>query len=213
MYFTIFRMLFVAAASVLFAPAGYAYSTLPEAVHQKQDIPLFKILGHADLNVTRIQEFEEAGFSFHGGGIGVFKFSHFIGLHLGAQYHEVMASEDGIDGSGSYVDIPFGLTISYGNGFQGSTNYVNIGGFYGLPVSEFEFSGDLRENIGRETELKNMLGFHFDTYSVWPVNQKLGIGVHTFFKFGLKDLYEIAGRPEITSKYYSVGLGVSASFL
>jgi hypothetical protein len=194
--------------TALFLSAGiYAQGFDATQAHPKAGSAI-KILTHVDLNITRIKNVDEAGLGFHGGAIGVYKFSPFIGAHLGAQFNRIAASEDGVDFKAPYVDIPFGLTISYGNGFQGSTNFINIGGFFGVPVGDFKASGNLDE----EYDLENMLGINFDTHTVWPVSDKLKIGLHAFFKFGLKEMIEVESV-DTDAKYYAVGLGISSVFL
>ncbi len=175
------------------------------ASNRAEDLP-FKILGHMDLNITRIDRIDGAGFGLHGGVVGVYKIGSFVGVHLGAQFSQIAASENNVDINASYVDVPFGLSFAYKNLFQGSTNYMNIGGFFGIPAGDFEISG---QGSG-VFELENMLGFNFDTHTVWPVSEKLKIGIHAFLKFGLKGMVEVDST---NPKYYAVGLGVSGAFL
>jgi hypothetical protein len=195
------------AVAALFASQAYCQGF--GAGEQKPESAL-KVLSHVDLNITRVRGLDEAGVTFHGGAIGVYKFSPFIGMHLGAQFNRIAASEFGVDFTADYIDIPFGLTINYGNGFQGSSNFINIGGFYGLPIGEGKLSAEGSEDVELETD--GVFGINFGTHTLWPVSDKVSIGLHAFFKFGLKEMFEVEG--EITdTKYYAAGIGISAAFL
>lgn len=180
----------------------------------KEPYPPFHLLGHIDLNVTRVNNSNSA-FSFQTGLIGVYKFSEFVGFHVGAQYNRIagsvdvngLATSNSIDFSVNYIDIPVGLTFNYGSRYS-NQNFINLGPFFGIPMSKVKFD----KNAG-EADAQSTWGISLSSHSLWPVGENFGLGIHAFFKYGLKDIINPDENGDEDTKYYTAGIGFSAKFL
>lgn len=175
-----------------------------------------RILGHLDMNVTKVKEVDDSGISFDVGAQGVYFFSPNIGVHAGLTYNSGAAEDPIADYSVTYLDIPLGVTFAWQpSGMPGVTNYFNLGLFFGIPIADLEADTPIGT---AELDTNTMFGLNLESYTLFPIDTGLSLGLHAGFKFGFNDVSDaqtVAGfgpLPE-SGSYVQVMLGLGAKFL
>lgn len=185
-------------------------------VHDEDTGNKFRILGQLDLNVSDVKEVTDSGVSFNLGAEGVYFFSPNIGVHAGLVYNNLAAEDPSIDYSATYLDIPFGVTFAWKpSGMPGVTNFFNLGLFFGLPIADFEADTPLGT---AEFETESVLGFNLESYTLFPIDPGLSLGLHVGVKFSFGDITDaqtVAGFGALpaSGKYTQISIGLGAKFL
>jgi len=181
-------------------------------VYQAPQPKKFRIIGDINLNMTRMEDFEQR-YSFLLGVKGAYFFTPNFALSGGLQLNRLSGSREigatDIDVSATYLDIPLGVMMSYGNAYGQLNGLVFLGVYYGLPTGKVEFedsTGTVPAPLKKDAD--GTLGFELSHYFFFPVNAKIGMGLHTFVKYGFDNLVDDSTTGNLDTRYLSSGLGL-----
>ncbi len=169
----------------------------------------------ADLNlgITAVEEFEGNGFTFTLGATAAYFFSPNVGVFSGVEYMPRKADENNFEVELTGIDIPLGVMFRYNNGFmQGATSFFQLGLFYSMGL-DLDGSPDPSGVFSAAFEEDSFFGFYLGGKTMFPINERLQLGINVATKFGMGD--SIKGKVpgvEIDSNTVDLLFGLSLGF-
>ncbi len=137
-------------------------------------------LGISGLSVGGLSDIS---FGFQGSLNAGYYLAPNVGVFTGLSYQNYILDTIGTDDpSVAFIDVPFGLSFKYENGFiQGAKNFLNVGGYVGFGLGDLEIATLALKS-------KTPVGLFVSSLMTFPVGGDFRVGIGSEIKYAFTDV-------------------------